>query len=260
MIRNRAMNYLFKLGFVVVLLYSATIFLEDTRSVNITEQIHRLFWQFFPPDFSDIKLISQALIETIKIATLATFFSFIIAIPLSIGASRTTSNSQSRLVFRTIFSVIRTIPSLVWAVLAVALLGANAKAGVLALTMYSIGYLGKFFTDTLDQADKNPSLWLKLHGASAIQAFQFALWPHLRASLSSQGIWMWEYNIRSASIIGYVGAGGLGMQLHVYQEYAQWNKFCGVLIIIFVLVVLLDQMSDYIKKSNTTSRIEKNEN
>lgn len=152
---------------------------------------------------------------------------------------------------RMLLNVIRTIPSLIWAVIAVAAMGANALAGVVALTLYSVGYLGKFFSEAFESVDMKVARSLRGIGADPLQAFQYGIWPHAKPLIWSHSIWMLEYNIRSASIIGYVGAGGLGLQLHAYQEFHQWDRFATVLICILCVVTLLDLLSERIRRRIT---------
>jgi phosphonate transport system permease protein len=144
-------------------------------------------------------------------------------------------------------NVIRTLPSLVWALLAVAVVGANPLAGVVALTFYSMGYLGKFFADGFESADLRVAAGLRALGADRVQAFQFGLWPQARPLVFSHSLWMLEYNLRSAAIVGYVGAGGIGVRLHEYQEYAQWDRFATVLLCILVLVTALDYAGERVR-------------
>jgi phosphonate transport system permease protein len=124
--------------------------------------------------------------------------------------------------------------------LAVAVLGPNSRAGVVGLAFYSLGYLGKFFSDALEAADMGCADGLRLLGAGRIQAFQYGLWPQVKPLLLSHALWMLEYNIRSAAIIGYVGAGGIGLLLHIFQEFGQWRKFAAALVFILALVTALD--------------------
>ena len=132
---------------------------------------------------------------------------------------------------RMLLNVIRTIPSLLWAILAVVLVGSNSLAGVIALSFYSTGYLAKFFSEAFESADLKGQEALLNLGAGRIQAFQYGLWPNLRPIIWSHCLWMLEYNVRSASIIGYVGAGGIGLHLKLYAESADsWNKFSMVLL------------------------------
>lgn len=234
--------------------YSLPALQTGAREVSLFQQAWRLAGEFFPPDLSVLPEVLKALGETIRIATLATLIAVVVSVVFAVASSRATGALWSRTPARLILSAIRTIPSLVWAVIAVALIGPSPRAGVIALAFYSIGYLGKFFAEILDQADPRPARWLRSQGAHPWQVFQYALWPDLRGALGAQSLWMWEYNIRSASIIGYVGAGGLGLQLHVYQEFGQWDRFCTVLILIFTLVVGLEFLSGLVKKNAAKSR------
>ena len=149
-----------------------------------------------------------------------------------------------------ILNVIRTIPSLLWALLAVVIVGSNPLAGVIALTFYSVGYLAKFFSETFEATDTDAQQALRSLGASPLQAFQFGLWPNARPIIWSHCLWMLEYNVRSASIIGYVGAGGIGLHLKLYAESADsWNKFSLVLLFILLIVTVLDFTGEKIRKS-----------
>jgi phosphonate transport system permease protein len=211
----------------------------------------RFLADFFPPDLSVLRQTGAALIETVEIAVLATFFAILISLIIGLGAAQTIAPSWMVLSMRMLLNVIRTIPSLIWAVIAVAAMGANPLAGVAALTLYSTGYLGKFFSEAFESVDMKVARSLKGIGADSIQAFQFGVWPHAKPLIWSHCIWMLEYNIRSASIIGYVGAGGLGLQLHAYQEFHQWDRFATVLFCILIVVTLLDLLSERVRRRIT---------
>lgn len=247
----------FRLTLLALLLYSLPSLDFGGRHVSFWEQVARLARDFFPPDLSVLPEILRALNETLQIATLSTFLAVILSCLLALAASQATGSLASRIGARFVLAVIRTIPGLIWAVLAVALIGPSSRAGVFALTFYSIGYLGKFFADILDQADRRPALWLLSQGARPWQVFQFTLWPELRAALASQSLWMWEYNVRSAAIIGYVGAGGLGLQLHIYQEFGQWDRFSTALIVILLVVIAVELTSEMVKKRTRQLRFRK---
>lgn len=251
-------NRLIKLTIIFLLFYflmdSMLFFNQDQRNIDILKQVKRIGNDFFPPDFSQAQQIRISLIETIRMATLATFFATLISLIVALISSYRTSPVWLRPVGYLIVMLSRTIPSLILAVLSVALLGVNGFAGVLALSIYSIGYLSKFFTDILDQAQQSPYLWLKMEGTPFLTRFAFGLWPSLKSAFISKIFWMWEYNIRSAAIIGYVGAGGIGLLLHSYQEFGQWKKFSAVLIIIFMLILLLEGINYSIKKMNKSQR------
>ncbi len=236
------------LVFLLAVIFSGSQISGSDRDLNIFRNLGNFLQDFFPPDLSVLPQTGAALVETIKIAVLATFFAVLISMPVGLGAARTISPRWLVVITRMLMNLIRTIPSLIWAVIAVAAMGANAAAGVVALTFYSIGYLGKFFSEAFESVDLNVSRSLKGIGADSVQAFQFGIWPHAKPIIWSQSIWMLEYNIRSASIVGYVGAGGLGLQLHAYQEFHHWDRFATVLFCILLVVTLLDLLSERVRQ------------
>ena len=220
------------------------------RDLDYWGNLSRFSSQFFPPDWSILDRTLEGLLETVQIALVSTLLSIVISIVLSIGAARTIAPLWLLWPTRMILNVIRTIPSLLWALLAVVIVGSNPLAGVIALTFYSVGYLAKFFSETFEAADTDAQQALRSLGASPLQAFQFGLWPNARPIIWSHCLWMLEYNVRSASIIGYVGAGGIGLHLKLYAESADsWNKFSLVLLCILVIVTVLDFTGEKIRQS-----------
>ena len=206
--------------------------------------------QFFPPDWSILDRTFVGLLETMQIALVSTFWAIFISIFLSLGASRNISPAWILWPTRMVLNVIRTIPSLLWALLAVVIVGSNSLAGVIALTLYSVGYLAKFFSEAFESADLQAQQALRSLGASPLQAFRHGLWPNARPVIWSHCLWMLEDNFRSASIIGYVGAGGIGLHLKLYAESADsWNKFSLVLLCILVIVTTLDFIGEKIRQS-----------
>ncbi len=234
--------------FLLAVIYSGSLLDGSGRDLRIWNNLGGFLRDFFPPDFSVLNRTLESLLETVKIAVLATFFSIFISLVIGLGAAQNVAPHWLVISMRMVLNVIRTIPSLIWAVIAVAAVGANAVAGVIALTFYSIGYLGKFFSEAFESVDMSIARSLRGMGADAVQAFQFGMWPHAKPLIWSHSIWMLEYNIRSASIIGYVGAGGLGLQLHTYQEFHQWNRFATVLLCILIVVTSLDFLSEWIRR------------
>ena len=218
------------------------------RDLDHAANLVRFVKRFFPPDFSVSGQILEALVETIQIAVLATCFSILLAFPLAAAGAQTLSPRWLVVISRMLMNCIRTIPSLIWALIAVAVVGPYPLAGVLGLSFYSLGYLGKFFSDAFESVDLEVARGLRAIGAGRIQAFQHGLWPNTRPLIWSHSLWMLEYNIRSASIVGYVGAGGVGVLLHVYQEYYQWDRFAAVLLFILALVTFLDLVGEWVRR------------
>jgi phosphonate transport system permease protein len=217
------------------------------RDLNYLANLRRFIWQFLPPDFSVAPQLLAAVGETVQIAVMATAFAVVLSLPLAIAGAQNVSPRWLNLITRMILNGVRTLPSLIWALLAVAVVGANTLAGVIALTFYSLGYLGKFFSDAFESIDTEIADGLRQTGAGRVQAFQYGLLPQVKPLILSHALWMLEYNIRSAAIIGYVGAGGIGLLLHTYQEFGQWQKFCTVLIFILALVTILDFFGEWLR-------------
>ena len=234
--------------FFLAVIFSGSQIEGNERELDVLQNLGRFLSDFFPPDLSVLKSTGSALIETVEIAILATFFAIIISLIIALGAAQTIGPRWLVFSMRMLLNIIRTIPSLIWAVIAVAAMGANALAGVAALTLYSTGYLGKFFSEAFESVDMKVARSLRGIGADPLQSFQYGIWPHAKPLIWSHCIWMLEYNIRSASIIGYVGAGGLGLQLHAYQEFHQWDRFATVLCCILIVVTVLDFLSEHIRR------------
>ena len=235
----------------LLLAFSSLPALEGSgRDLDYWGNLSRFLDQFFPPDWSIFAQTMAGLWETIQIAGISTFLASTISILLSLGAARTISPIWLVFLTRMFLNLIRTIPSLLWAILAVVLVGSNSLAGVIALTFYSIGYLAKFFSEAFESADLKAQKTLQSLGADRWQAFQYGLWPNLKPVIWSHCLWMLEYNVRSASIIGYVGAGGIGLHLKLYAESADsWNKFSLVLLCMLIIVTALDFTGEKVRKS-----------
>jgi len=234
--------------FILAVIYSGSALHGSDRDLDYFSNLLRFANQFIPPDFSVLNQTFVSLLETVEIAVVATFFALFISFIFALCAAQNISPRWLVGITRMILNAIRTIPSLIWALIAVAIVGANPLAGVIALTFYSIGYLGKFFSEAFESSDIENAKALRSLGADPIQAFQYGLWPHAKPLIWSYSIWMLEYNIRSASIIGYVGAGGIGLQLYTYQEFHQWDKFATVLICILIIVSILDLLGEGIRR------------
>lgn len=235
------------LAFAVAVFGSVGVMEGSGRSLNYFENFLRFMGRFFPPDFSVMGAAGSALLETFRIAVMATFFAVPVSLVMAAAAARNISPRWLVSLTRFILNMIRTVPSLVWALIAVVIVGANALAGVVALSIYSIGYLGKFFSDAFESVDNKSAQALQHLGAHPVQVFQYGVWPLSRPLIWSHSLWMLEYNIRAGSIIGYVGAGGIGTLLHTYQEFAHWDRFATVLLMILVVVVILDALGEYLR-------------
>ncbi|HYF52447.1 MAG TPA: phosphate/phosphonate ABC transporter permease [Planctomycetota bacterium] len=231
--------------FVLLAILSAGVLKGSGRDVAVMDRISSLLDAMYPPDLSVWKDASGALAETARIAVWATLFGFAISFPLAMAASSNVSPRWLVFVTRLAMCSLRTIPSIIWAMVGVAIVGPNALAGVIGLTMYSVGYLVKFFSDAFESMDDKIADGLKGMGASSFQAFMHGTLPHAKPLIWSSTLFMLEYNLRSGTIIGFVGAGGIGVLLHSYWEYGQLDRFATVMLVLLAPVVTLDLLGNW---------------
>jgi phosphonate transport system permease protein len=190
-------------------------------------------------------LLAGSLVETIQMAVLGTAMGIVASLPLAVLASREMSPGWLRVPARFLLNVIRTVPAIFWALIFVAAIGLGPLPGILALAAYSVGYLAKMFYEAIEDTDQRPAAALRAMGATRLQAFAHAVFPGARPSLLAACLFVFEYNIRSASILGIVGAGGIGQHLMYYIEWRNFPAATAGLLLILVVVVALDAVSQW---------------
>ena len=183
------------------------------------------------------------MMETIKIAFVATILGFIGALCLSSFAAKNLMPMRIAFPFRTLLSATRSLPSLIWAIIFVIVIGFGPLAGVLAMTFYTIGYLGKLQYETYEGMPNDSLEVSKAMGLSHPAIFTSVVIPETGNHLLSQLMFMFEYNVRHGTVIGIVGAGGIGYYINTYLKLLQYDKVLALLILIFVVVILIDLLS-----------------
>ena len=183
------------------------------------------------------------IVETLKIAFVSTGLGFILSLPLATLASRNLHNDSIAIPFRLLLSGMRTLPSLIWAIFFVILVGLGPVSGVMAMTFYTIGYLGKLQYETIEGLSKDPLDAAKAMGLSNIEIITRVVIPESANNLISQLLFMFEYNVRHGSVIGIVGAGGIGYYISTYLKFLQYDKVMALLIVLFFVVVVIDLLS-----------------
>lgn len=182
--------------------------------------------------------------ETLGMAFLGTLFGAIIAFPLAyLGASNVVKNSVIHFIVRRIFDIFRGIPSLIWALVFVAGFGLGPMAGVLALMMADFAPLAKMGAEAIENADRKPVEGVTSSGASKLQILRFALVPQILPIQLSQALYFFESNVRSAAVLGIVGAGGIGYYLSDLSRNNHWDMVAFILILFLVLVYVIDFIS-----------------
>ncbi len=182
--------------------------------------------------------------ETLGMAFLGTLFGAIIAFPLAyLGASNVVKNSAIHFIVRRVFDVFRGIPSLIWALVFVAGFGLGPMAGVLALMMADFAPLAKLGAEAIENADRKPVEGVTSAGASKLQILRFALVPQILPIQLSQALYFFESNVRSAAVLGIVGAGGIGYYLSDLSRNNHWDMVAFILILFLILVYAIDFIS-----------------
>lgn len=201
-----------------------------------------------PPDASVLPRVAGAMVETIEIAFAGTMLGFIGALPLALAANDTVSGRPVAGAVRMFLALIRTIPALLWAILFVVAVGLGARAGVLGLAMYSMGYMGKLFADAFDDIDPEVVEAVRGVGVGRLQLARFAILPEAANAVLAQTLFVFEYNVRASSILGFVGAGGIGFYLLGYVQSLQYDRLMMAILVTFAAVVVIDQASVRVRR------------
>ncbi len=202
----------------------------------------------WPPDFIEGALIWEALLETIQIALLATVFGTLISVPLGLMAARNVFPTSVATPVRLFSSAVRVLPSLLWALIAVIVVGPGPLAGVIAMTFYTVGYLAKLQSEAIEGIPRDALDAVRAMGAPRFQQAWHVVLPEAANALRSQALFMFEYNVRATSVIGFVGAGGLGVLIDVSRQFFAYDKIMAYLIVLFFTVVIIDYISYLVRR------------
>ena len=182
--------------------------------------------------------------QTLEIAFLSTVFGMLLSLPLAAMAASNLSPYWLSQSMRQILAAMRVLPSLIWALIFVIVVGIGPLAGVLAMTVYTVGYLGKLQYEALEGVSKEPLEVARTMGLPRWQVARFFAIPEASNALISQALFMFEYNVRHGSVIGLVGAGGIGWYMnHYLTPFQLYDKVLALIIVMFVVVVIIDQIS-----------------
>jgi phosphonate transport system permease protein len=204
-------------------------------------------WEFatslVPPELDVLRTLLGAMGETLEIAFVGTLLGFVLALPLALVATHTLFPPVVTAAVRLLFGAVRTIPSLLWAVIFVIGFGLGPAAGALGVAMYSVGYLGKLFYEAFDAVDAEVLEALRGTARNRIQLAVYAVLPESANAVLSQLFFMFEYNIRASAIMGFVGAGGIGFYILGYIQLLQYQQLLTALLVTFVVVMGVDFLS-----------------
>lgn len=208
------------------------------------EDIRNLLGRMLPPRFSDIDDAIRLGLETLWMAVIGTTIAVILSFPIALGAARnTTPHPAVMAVCRGIIVLTRAVPDLIFAAIFVRAVGIGVLPGIIALGLHSIGMVGKLFADAIEQTDRVPREAVTSVGASKWQSIVTSVIPQAMPSFISTILYRLDINLRSSSVLGIVGAGGIGFLLQANLRSLQYDEALGVVTVIFVLITLMEFVS-----------------
>ncbi|MEM7796651.1 MAG: phosphonate ABC transporter, permease protein PhnE [Cyanobacteria bacterium P01_C01_bin.118] len=213
-------------------------------SGNMAEYISR----YFPPDFTDWKFYLSDILETIGMGIWGTLVAAIVAVPLSVLAAENVAPMWLVFITRRFLDAMRAINEVVFALIFVVAVGLGPFAGVLALFVHTAGTLGKLFSEAIEAIDPGPVDGIRATGASKLQEIIFGVIPQVIPLWTSFTLYRFEANVRAASVLGIVGAGGIGVSLYQSFRAFKYGKVSAILLILILAVGIIDTVSAKIRQ------------
>jgi len=201
--------------------------------------------RMIPPAFSYFPELIEPLWDTINIATLGTLIAIVIAVPLAFLAARNTTPSTRTVRPLALLLIVasRSINSLIWGLLLVTIIGPGVFAGVIAIALRSIGFIAKLLYEAIEEIDESQVDAVTATGASSLQVLDQAIVPQVMPAFAGISVFRWDINIRESTVLGLVGAGGLGLKLQASLNTLAWNQVTAILLVIFAAVAISEWIS-----------------
>lgn len=221
---------------------------------NSIPQVKLIFKGIFHPEvpfFTEPEDgVIPSMLQTLEIAILGTSIASLLAVPFGFLAARNLYKKHKWIswIFKRVLNIIRTLPELIIAIIFIVAVGPGSFAGVLALGFHSIGMVGKLYSEAIENMDEGPIESMTACGASRLQTLWFAVLPQVLPEFFSYALYKFEIDVRAASVLGMVGAGGIGIPLLFALQSHAWNRVGAILVGIIVAVIIIDYISGTIRK------------
>ncbi|MEX2632337.1 MAG: phosphonate ABC transporter, permease protein PhnE [Tistlia sp.] len=223
--------------------------LDGRRLAEGIPALGQLFGEMMPPDFTRWRDWIRPIVDTLGMSVAGTALAVVLSLPMALlAASNTTPNAVAYRASRLFLNVFRTVPELIMGILFVAAVGFGALPGVLALGLHSIGMVGKFFAEAIEHVDPRPVEAARSAGASPFQVIWHAVLPQVLPQLSDITVYRWEYNFRASTVLGVVGAGGIGFQLISSLRLLDYQQVAAILLCILGCVTLVDGLGALLRR------------
>ena len=204
--------------------------------------------EFFPPDFRDWRIYAREMVITVHIALWGTLLAVLAAVPMGLLSSANIAPAWIHQPVRRLMDACRAINEMVFAMLFIVAVGLGPFAGVLALTVHTTGTLAKLFSEAVEAIDPRPVEGIRATGAHKLVEIVYGVLPQVMPLWLSFTLYRFESNVRSASVVGMVGAGGIGVVLFEVIRGFQYSATCAVLIVLVVSVSLIDMLSSALRR------------
>ena len=245
--RSRTPWILLLFTIVVIISIRATGFNLSTIITRIKE-LTVILSKIFHPNFKYFSKVISPLIETIQMSIVGTIIGSLIGLPLAIlASSNINKNKPTLLVCRFFLSVLRSIPTLIYAYIFALIFSLGSLAGTVAIAVFTIGIVAKMLYESIETIDMGPYEAMQSFGASTLQSFWAACMPQILPTYLADCLYCFEINVRASSILGYVGAGGLGILIRERTGLRAYSDLGMILITLFVVVWLIDMINDYLR-------------
>ena len=215
-------------------------------------QIGDLLGRMFPPEWSHSRALVGPLLQTINIATLGTSLAIALSLPVAFFAAlNTTLNRGTYALARLVMVVSRSVDTLIWALIFIIVVGPGSLAGVLAVAVRSIGFVAKLVAEGIEEIDPGQVEAVTATGANRRQVLLYAIVPQVRPVFAGVAIYRWDINVRESTVLGLVGAGGIGFALNEAILGLEWSRVGMILVVILAVVVASEAGSAWLRRRLT---------
>ena len=222
------------------------------RTIANLDQAGEIFSEFWPPELQFFDRTINPIIETFQMAVIASVLGCGIALPIAFLASRVSApNAAVFWIDRSVLSVVRSIPDVLYALIFVAALSVGPLPGVLALIFFSIGVVAKLLSETVDGVDRGPIEAARATGAKHAQVVGSSVLPQVLPNYVAYALYTFELNIRASAVVGFVGAGGIGLLLETQRRFFNYDRVALVVLELFVIVVVIEFISERLRRRLT---------
>ncbi|MDC1166850.1 phosphonate ABC transporter, permease protein PhnE [Candidatus Pelagibacter sp.] len=239
----------------IVLFCSALTFVVKDLEINFiklfsdsSKYFGDILSRMLPPDFSNLKELISSMFETIEIAFLGTFLAIVLSIPLGLFSARNLApNYLIYLICKIVIIFFRAIPEFIMAMILVIAIGFGAMPGVLALGLHTMGFLAKFYAEDIEHINQGPIDALKSSGANKSQIISFGVIPQILPAFVANNLYILDRNVRMATMLGILGAGGIGYELQSSFRMFEYERVSAIIILIFATIFIIDHLSSFLR-------------